>query len=457
MAKLWQKNYSLDLLMQHFTVRNDYILDQELLISDVVASNAHAMMLNKIGILTAKELEELREGLKEIIEQKLTTGFEIKEEDEDCHTAIEGYLSKRFGETGKRIHTGRSRNDQVQTALRLYMREASIKIANETLSFALELLAFAKRYEFVPMPGRTHMQLAMPSSVGLWSASFAEELIDEVKILLNVNELLDQSPLGSAASYGTPIFLDREYSAKLMGFEKVQNNVLYSNNSRGKFEAILLDALSYIALTISKLSQDLILFTLPEFGYFSLPKELTTGSSIMPQKKNPDGLELARSRSCLITSASERVKDTIRSLPSGYNRDFQDTKEPVIEGIRACFDLVAIMARMVDGLIVHEDKLVQACKSELYATDKVFRMVKEGKSFRDSYKEVGLALEDVKADDPYEALKSRTSIGAANNLRLENSKKEADDLVAICNEKIEKYSKAYEALTGRKDLSLITW
>ena len=457
MAKLWQKNYSLDLLMQHFTVRNDYILDQELLISDVVASNAHAMMLNKIGILTAKELEELREGLKEIIEQKLTTGFEIKEEDEDCHTAIEGYLSKRFGETGKRIHTGRSRNDQVQTALRLYMREASIKIANETLSFALELLAFAKRYEFVPMPGRTHMQLAMPSSVGLWSASFAEELIDEVKILLNVNELLDQSPLGSAASYGTPIFLDREYSAKLMGFEKVQNNVLYSNNSRGKFEAILLDALSYIALTISKLSQDLILFTLPEFGYFSLPKELTTGSSIMPQKKNPDGLELARSRSCLITSASERVKDTIRSLPSGYNRDFQDTKEPVIEGIRACFDLVAIMARMVDGLIVHEDKLVQACKSELYATDKVFRMVKEGKSFRDSYKEVGLALEDVKADDPYEALKSRTSIGAANNLRLENSKKEADDLVAICNEKFEKYSKAYESLTGRKDLSLITW
>lgn len=457
MAKLWQKNYSLDLLMQHFTVRNDYILDQELLISDVVASIAHLMMLNKIGILTDKEADDLKVGLKEILEQKLTTGFEIKEEDEDCHTAIEGYLSKRFGETGKRIHTGRSRNDQVQTALRLYMREASIKIANETLSFANELLAFAKRFEFVPMPGRTHMQLAMPSSVGLWSASFAEELIDEVKILLNVNKLLDQSPLGSAASYGTPIFLDREYSASLMGFEKVQNNVLYSNNSRGKFEAILLDALSYIALTISKLSQDLILFTLPEFGYFSLPKELTTGSSIMPQKKNPDGLELARSRSCLITSASERVKDTIRSLPSGYNRDFQDTKEPVIEAVRACFDLVAIMARMVDGLIVHEENLASACKSELYATDKVFKMVKEGKSFRDSYKEVGLSLDFVVADDPYEALKSRTSIGAANNLRLDMAKKEADDLVAICNEKSEKYQKAYENLTGRKGLTLITW
>ena len=457
MAKLWQKNYSLDLLMQHFTVRNDYLLDQELLISDVVASNAHAMMLNKIGILTDKELEELRLGLKEIIDQKLSSGFEIKEEDEDCHTAIEGYLSKRFGATGKRIHTGRSRNDQVQTALRLYMREASIKIANETLSFANELLDFAKKYEFVPMAGRPQLHFAMPSSVGLWSASFAEELIDEVKILLNVNNLLDQSPLGSAASYGTPIFLDREYSATLMGFSKVQNNVLYSNNSRGKFEAILLDALSYIALTISKLSQDLILFTLPEFGYFSLPKELTTGSSIMPQKKNPDGLELARSRSCLITSASERVKDTIRSLPSGYNRDFQDTKEPVIEGLRACFELVAIMARMVDGLIVHEENLVSACKSELYATDKVFKMVKEGKSFRDSYKEVGLSLDDVVADDPYEALKSRTSVGAANNLRLDVAKKEADDLSAICNEKSERYQKSYENLTGRKNLSLITW
>ena len=457
MAKLWQKNYSLDLLMQHFTVRNDYILDQELLISDVVASIAHATMLNKINILSNSELEELKQGLNEIIEKKLTTGFEIKEEDEDCHTAIEGYLSSRFGETGKRIHTGRSRNDQVQTALRLYMREASIKIAAETISFAKELLAFALEYEFVPMPGRTHMQLAMPSSVGLWSASFAEELIDEVKLLLSVNDLLDQSPLGSAASYGTPIFLDRELTASLLGFKKVQNNVLYSNNSRGKFEAILLDSLSYIALTISKLSQDLILFTLPEFGYFSLPKELTTGSSIMPQKKNPDGLELARSRSSLITSCSERVKDTIRSLPSGYNRDFQDTKEPVIEGIRATFDLVAIMARMVDGLVVHEENLVGACKSELYATDKVFRMVKEGKSFRDSYKEVGLSLENVKADDPYEALKSRTSIGAANNLRLDMIKKEADDLEAICIEKSEFYQNCYEKLTGRNSLTLLTW
>ncbi|MDD7008977.1 MAG: argininosuccinate lyase [Spirochaetales bacterium] len=457
MAKLWQKNYSIDLLMQHFTVRNDYILDQELLLSDCTASIAHARMLESIGVLTSDELQKLTEGLRKIIEAKLTTGFEIREEDEDCHTAIEGYLSSVYGQTGKRIHTGRSRNDQVQTALRLYMREASVRIAMETLSFARELLAFSGKYRNVPMPGRTHMQLAMPSSVGLWAASFAEELIDEVKDLIGVSTLLDQCPLGSAASYGTPLPLNREMTASLMGFEKVQNNVLYANNSRGKFEAMLLDSLSYIALTITKLSQDLILFTLPEFGYFSLPKELTTGSSIMPQKKNPDGLELARSRSALITSASERVKDTIRSLPSGYNRDFQDTKEPMLDGVRAAFDLVAIMARMVGGLEVHEDALLAACRSELYATDKVFAMVKEGKSFRDSYREVGLDLESVSRIDPYEALLSRTSTGCSNNLGLEKAEKEADSLAAACSEKMERFQRAYEDLTGREGFSVLTW
>lgn len=180
------------------------------------------------------------------------------------------------------------------------------------------------------MPGRTHMQIAMPSSVGLWAAAYAEELYDEAQHLMHLSWTLDQSPLGSAASYGVPLPLDRQFTAEQMGFTRVQNNVLYANNSRGKFEAMLLDGCEYIALTLSKLAQDLMLFTLPEFGYFSLPRELCTGSSIMPQKKNPDGLELARSRSALVSSASIRVKSIIRSLPSGYNRDFQDTKEPLL-------------------------------------------------------------------------------------------------------------------------------
>lgn len=452
MAKLWQKNYSLDSLMQHFTVRTDYILDQQLVISDALASIAHARGLCRIGILSRNELSELEKGLLDVIASKLSGSFVINEEDEDCHTAIEGYLTRELGEVGKKIHTGRSRNDQVQVALRLYMREASVRIALEALDFASGLLSFASEYENVPMPGRTHMQLAMPSSVGLWAASFAEEIIDEAAILLDINKILDQSPLGSAASYGVPLPLDREFTSLELGFSKVQNNVLYANNSRGKFELMLLDACDYLSLTISKLSQDLILFTLPEFGYFSLPKELTTGSSIMPQKKNPDGLELSRSRSALISSCAERVRSTIRSLPSGYNRDFQDTKEPMLEGVNAAFNLVAIMSRMINDLEVHEEALVSACKSELYATDKVFRKVMAGGNFRDSYKDVGLNLDEVEKDDPYEALKLRTSTGTPGCLRLDKAEKNCKQMKEVCSRKLESYSAVYKKLCGLDNL-----
>ena len=455
MAKLWQKNYTLDSLMQHFTVRNDYILDENLVISDCLASIAHARGLERIGILKKDELLKLEEGLRKIINLRLDNNFPIKEEDEDCHTAIEGYLTSLYGDIGKKIHTGRSRNDQVQTALRVYMREASLLIAKEALSFSISLLQFASRYEFVPMPGRTHMQIAMPSSVGLWASSFAEEIIDESLYLLDLYKILDQSPLGSAASYGVPLPLEREFTATELGFAKVQNNVLYANNSRGKFEAMLLDSCTYLALTISKLSQDLILFSLPEFGYFSLPVELTTGSSIMPQKKNPDGLELARSRSVLISSCADRIKGIIRSLPSGYNRDFQDTKEPMMEGLSATFELIAIMARMCDGLIVHEDKLVAACTGELYATDKVFACVLEGGNFRDSYRKVGLNLDKVESIDPYEALKKRTSTGTAGALNLDKDKLRAEEAIANVDSKLSFLEGVYERLSKVKELRAV--
>ena len=205
MARLWQKNYDLDSLMQQFTVRNDYILDRQLVISDLMGSVAHARTLNRAGVLSDKELEDLEKGLNEIASLQIAGSFEIKAEDEDCHTAIEGYLTKHYGQTGKKIHTGRSRNDQVQTALRIYMREAGLKIALEALDFASALLDSARKYEYVPMPGRTHTQLAMPSSLGLWFDSFACEIADEVRLLTDVLKVLDQCPLGSAASYGVPL------------------------------------------------------------------------------------------------------------------------------------------------------------------------------------------------------------------------------------------------------------
>lgn len=446
--KLWQKNYQVDSMLESFTVRNDYILDQNLVLSDVCASLAHAKGLKKIGILTSEELSSLEEGLKEIIALKEEGCFEIKQQDEDCHTAIEGYLTERLGDVGKKIHTGRSRNDQVQTALRLYMREAVVKVVDALLDLSDSLIELAKNNENVPMPGRTHMQIAMPSSVALWALSFAEEALDTASLSKGLYDLLNQSPLGSAASYGVTLPLDREYTASLMGFDRVQNNVLYANNSRGRFEAMVLDFFSYIALTISKISQDLMIFTLPELGYFSLPKELTTGSSIMPQKKNPDGLELARSRTALILSLSERVKSIIKCLPSGYNRDFQDTKEPLIEGFKATFELIKITEHMINGLEVHPDALIKGCVSELYATDRVMEKVLHGGTFRDSYLSVGLNLEQVEKDDPVSSLKKRTSTGTTGNLKIEYSAGQERMLREENDSRMVHLSRTYHQLIG---------
>ena len=406
-------------MMEHFTVRNDYIYDEELVVSDAIGSAAHAKGLNKIGILSDEECRNLLAGLDRIVQLRQSDSFPITVSDEDCHTAIEGFLTNELGDAGKKIHTGRSRNDQVQTALRIYMREAALKLSSVSLGLSASLINLAEQNKDVPMPGRTHMQIAMPSSVALWALSFSEEILEETGMLLSLYDVIDQSPLGSAASYGVTLPLDREYTASLMGFRKVQNNVLYANNSRGKFEAFFLDHAEYIALTISKLAQDLMLFTLPEFGYFSLPRELCTGSSIMPQKKNPDGLELARSRTSLIGSCSMRVKSIIRALPSGYNRDFQDTKEPFIEGFRSALELVMITDEMIQGLEVHPDNLIAACTPELYATDRVMEKVLSGGNFRDSYKDVGLNLDKVQGEDPVASLGKRTSVGTAGNLMIE--------------------------------------
>lgn len=427
-------------------MRRDYINDEELVLSDLIGSAAQAKGLEKIGILTGEECGNLLKGLNEIAELRKKNEFTITVSDEDCHTAIEGYLTERFGDAGKKIHTGRSRNDQVQTALRLYMREAALKLSSATLSSASSLIDLAEKNKDVPMPGRTHMQIAMPSSVALWALSFAEELLEETGMLMDLYKVIDQSPLGSAASYGVSLPLDREYTALLMGFSKVQNNVLYANNSRGKFEAFFLDHASYIALTFSKLAQDLMLFTLPEFGYFSLPRELCTGSSIMPQKKNPDGLELARSRTAVIVSCAERVKDIIKALPSGYNRDFQDTKEPFIEGFRTTEELVLIMKEMIDKLSVHPEALKKACVPELYATDRVMEKVLSGGNFRDSYRNIGLNLESVKAEDPVAALAKRTSAGTTGNLGIGMDRKWLSGLSDRVDKEAETLSSVYQRL-----------
>lgn len=418
MAKIWQKDYELNELIEAFTVGQDYLLDQYLVPSDCAASIAHASMLTQIGILSQEEFLQLQSGLKKIIQEHQQKCFPILPSDEDCHTAIENRLTELCGEAGKKIHTGRSRNDQVITATRLYSKAFCLKLVEKGLQLVDRFLQLAKNEEKTPMPGRTHMQIAMPSSVGLWAASFAEEILDQVQQIAFLYNIIDQNPLGSAASYGVPLPLDRKMTADLMGFDRVQNNVLYANNSRGRFESLLLDGSEQMMLTFSKIAQDLILFSLPEFDYFSLPRVLCSGSSIMPQKKNPDGLELMRAKSATLSGYAQTVKNIVRSLPSGYNRDFQETKEPFIRGSRLILQAVEVLSLTIQELQVNREKLQKAFTPEIYATDKAFDLVARGMSFRDAYRQVGLSLDQVENQNPQAVIEKRTSLGSIGNLNL---------------------------------------
>ncbi len=450
MSKLWEKDYSIDSLIEDYTVGKDYQIDSELIIADCMGSIAQAKMLRKIGILTSSEEDGVRKELIQIIEEAKRGQFSIQKEDEDCHTAIENRLVQRLGETGKKIHTGRSRNDQVLTALRIHGRERLLEIFRASLRLANTLLDQAEQYQKVPMPGRTHTQLAMPSTVGLWLSAFGEEILDNLELLQRGYELWNRCPLGSAASYGTSLPLDREYTAELLAFPVVHNNVLAANNSRGKLEAAILDQLDQIGLTLSKLSTDLILFSLPEIGYFSLPKELCTGSSIMPQKQNPDGLELTRAKAAVLGSYSNAIKSIIRSLPSGYNRDFQETKEPFLKGLSLCLEMVQVMDHLIQKVQVHEEALRKGFTPDIFATDAVYELVRKGVPFRAAYKEVSSNLKALTQRDPKDTIAQRTSTGTPGNLRLDVPRKRIQILISFMEGEEDRIGKAWERLLSLK-------
>ncbi len=449
MAKLWQKNYELDSFVEHFTVGNDYILDNNLITADCLSSIAHAKMLSSVKIISYEDFDKLRHGLIQILELKSNKEFPITMTDEDCHTTIENYLVEKIGESGKRIHTGRSRNDQVLTALRVFGRSKIISVMETALALIESLITMGQKYSDVPMAGRTHMQIAMPSSVGLWAMAFAEELLDCMKLLEAAYHLNNQSPLGAAASFGVPLPLDRKMTAELLGFEKVQNNVLYCNNSRGKIESIILDSLEQFMLTISKIAQELIIYSMPEFGYFSLPAKLCSGSSIMPQKKNPDVLELLRAKSATMSSYSIQIKNIIRSLPTGYNRDFQETKEPFIKGLELAHNSIGITELTIANTEINRINLKKGFIPEIYATDEALKLVAGGMSFRDAYKEVGLNIDKLKNQDPEKIIKTRQSEGTTGKLNIDLAlaeKEKMDDFVL--REKL-KINMVSENLTGR--------
>lgn len=344
--KLWEKGYKLDQLIETFMTGDDPGLDRVLIPYDCMGSIAHAKMLAKIGVLTTDECHQLVCELHSLMRLSEKGQFIIQPEDEDVHTAIENALTAKLGHIGKKIHTARSRNDQILLDLRLYSREWLLKTAQDVQGAIHVLLSFAEAYHAIPIPGRTHFQRAMPSSLGLWAGAFAESLLDDMELLKTAYLLVDQCPLGSAASYGVALDIDRQYVADLLGFEKVQNNVLYANNSRGKFEAVILNALVQIMNDLSKIATDIIIFSAPEFGYLGLPEKFCPGSSLMPQKRNPCPLELIRAKSATLQSYLFQVLEIVRTLPSGYNRDFQETKRPLMQGFETTCLSLKVLSRL---------------------------------------------------------------------------------------------------------------
>jgi len=393
MMKLWDKGYELNHAVESFTVGNDPELDQELVYFDCLASKAHAASIHKAGILSDEELEAIKGVLDEIIALSTQGKFQITRGQEDCHTAIEQYLTDKLGETGKKIHTARSRNDQVLTALRLYYKlkmELLLQLEDELIQ---AIMHFKHGYGEIEFPGYTHMQKAMPTSFAVWAAALVDSMEDNRKMLKAAFDLLDQSPLGTAAGYGVPLDIDRALSAELMGFSRVQKNPIYAQHSRGKFEVMLIQTLALFTTDLNKLASDLILFNMAEFSFVHLPKEFCTGSSIMPQKKNPDVLELLRAKHHVVTAAAHEIASISANLISGYNRDLQLTKEPVMRAVETTLDSMHIAVLLFKNLQVNEDACDQAMTSDLYATEQAYALVEQGVPFREAYQRVA---EDLK-------------------------------------------------------------
>ncbi len=392
MSKLWDKGVDLDKAVEAFTVGKDPELDNVLIPYDCKASIAHARMLGEMGYLENNEVEKLVMELENIITFHREDNFTIKVSQEDCHTAIEEYLVEQLGDVGKKIHTARSRNDQVLTALRLYYKEALQEIIDLGESWIKVLEKFGEENYDVSFPGYTHMQKAMPSSMAMWAGAYVDGMKDDLSMLKSVAKLIDQSPLGSAAGYGVPIKIDKEMTAKEMGFDRVQNNPIYCQISRGKFELSILHGLGQIMLTINRLASDLILYSMTEFGYISLPEEFCTGSSIMPQKKNPDVLELLRGSYHIISGYETQVKGLTANLISGYNRDIQLSKEPIMQGINLGIDCFKISAAVIEALKVNKDICDAAMTDELFETEKAYKLVEKGIPFREAYRQVADAI-----------------------------------------------------------------
>ncbi|MGD9781005.1 MAG: argininosuccinate lyase [Kiritimatiellia bacterium] len=403
-----------------YTAGQDRALDLALVEADCMGTAAHVAMLSCVNVrpplLAPDDVRRVVAELRGIVRAAARGKFAISAEDQDVHLAVERRLTEKLGDLGKRVHVCRSRNDQVAVDLRLFAKGRLLEAVSAASELASAWVAFAKKHEKTPMVGRTHMQPAMPSSVGLWASAWAEGLLDDVALLKTVYDLNNRCPLGSAASYGVPVPIDRQLTSDLLGFEKPVHNVLHANQARGKLEAAILSALGQAMLTLSRLAQDLILFSMPEFGYFRLPAEFTTGSSIMPQKRNPDVLELLRAKAAKVLAYANLAAEIVRASPSGYNRDVQETKAPFMEGLDLAISSLRILVPLVERLDVDGKALRRGFTPDVFATDRALEMVAAGKPFRDAYHDVKAHLDRLAGKSPDDALAAKRHLGAPMGL-----------------------------------------
>ena len=390
--KLWDKGFSTDKKIDHFTVGNDRELDLLLVKYDLIASKAHARMLGKIGLLTSKETQDLVCELDEIAKTIETGTFTIEDSFEDMHSKIEFLLTEKLGDTGKKIHTARSRNDQVLVAMQLYLKDELIYIKGQTKELFDLLLQLAEQHKAVLIPGYTHLQIAMPSSFGLWFSAYAESLIDDLFFIDAAYKVADQNPLGSAAGYGSSFPIDRSFTTREMGFKTQKYNVVAAQMGRGKVEKSTAFGISSIAATLSKMGMDICLYMSQNFNFISFPDKLTTGSSIMPHKKNPDVFELIRAKCNKIQSVPNQLIIITNNLPSGYHRDLQLLKEiliPAIQDLKASIDILSFSLKEIK---VNTEILDDPKYDYLFSVDTLNELVLNGMPFRDAYKKMGMEI-----------------------------------------------------------------
>lgn len=391
--KLWQKDKASLQAVEKFTIGKDADMDMFLAPFDVLGSMAHCSMLQSIGLLTKEELNLILAELKRIYQQIEAGNFRVEEGVEDIHSQIENLLTIKLGDVGKKIHSGRSRNDQVLVDIKLFLRYEIQEIASEVHTLFDLLLAQSEKYKAHLLPGYTHLQVAMPSSFGLWFGAYAESLLDDIITLQAAYRITNKNPLGSGAGYGSSFPLNRQLTTTLLGFEELNYNVVYAQMGRGKTERIVATALSNVAATLGKLAMDACLFMNQNFGFISFPDELTTGSSIMPHKKNPDVFELIRSRCNQLAALPNTIALMTSNLPSGYHRDLQLIKEVLFPAIQELKECLRMMHLMLSNISIKEDILRDEKYQYLFSVEEVNKLVLAGVPFRDAYKKVGSAIE----------------------------------------------------------------